>query len=130
LIPEFVGRLPVVGTLFDLSEDDLVKILVEPKNSLVKQYKKMFELENVKLTFTDNALKAIAKCSAERKSGARGLQSIMENTMLDIMYDIPSRKDVRECLISEEVVLNKEKPILLFETIPESSESSKRKEIG
>ena len=130
MIPEFVGRLPVVGTLFDLSEDDLVKILVEPKNSLVKQYKKMFELENVKLTFTDNALKAIAKCSAERKSGARGLQSIMENTMLDIMYDIPSRKDVRECLISEEVVLNKEKPILLFETIPESSESSKRKEIG
>jgi ATP-dependent Clp protease ATP-binding subunit ClpX len=130
LIPEFVGRLPVVGTLFDLSEDDLVKILVEPKNSLVKQYKKMFDLENVKLTFTDSALKAIAKCSAERKSGARGLQSIMENTMLDIMYDIPSRKDVRECLISEEVVLNKEKPILLFETIPESSESSKRKEIG
>ncbi|MEA3470479.1 MAG: ATP-dependent Clp protease ATP-binding subunit ClpX [Thermodesulfobacteriota bacterium] len=130
LIPEFVGRLPVVGTLFDLSEDDLVKILIEPKNSLVKQYKKMFDLENVKLDFTDSALKAIAKCSAERKSGARGLQSIMENTMLDIMYDIPSRKDVRECLISEEVVFNKEKPILLFETIPESSESSKRKEIG
>jgi ATP-dependent Clp protease ATP-binding subunit ClpX len=130
LIPEFVGRLPVIGTLYDLTEEDLVKILVEPKNSLVKQYKKMFELEDVKLTFTDGALRAIAGCSVQRKSGARGLQSIIENTMLDIMYDIPSRKDVRECLIGEEVVLNKEKPILLFETRTETSESKERKETG
>jgi ATP-dependent Clp protease ATP-binding subunit ClpX len=121
LIPEFIGRLPVITTLNELDQDDLVKILVEPKDSIIKQYKKLFEMENVKLKFTDGALKAIAKLSAERKSGARGLRSILENTMLDIMYDIPSRTDVRECIISEEVVLNGEQPILLFETKSETA---------
>jgi len=116
LIPEFVGRLPVIATLHDLSEDDLIKILVEPKNSHIRQYIKMFELENVKLTFTDGALKSIAHMAMSRKTGARGLRAILENVMLDVMYDIPSRNDVKECLINEEVVLNKEKPILLFET--------------
>ncbi|MDO9528895.1 MAG: ATP-dependent Clp protease ATP-binding subunit ClpX [Syntrophales bacterium] len=116
LIPEFVGRLPVIATLDELDEDGLVKILVEPKDSLVMQYGKMFEFENVKLKFTDDALRAIAKLSVERKSGARGLRAIMENTMLDVMYDIPSRSDVKECIINEDVVMNRENPILLFET--------------
>ena len=132
LIPEFIGRLPVIATLNDLDEPDLVKILVEPKNSIIKQYKKMFELENVKLSFTEGALRAIARLSIERKSGARGLQSILENIMLDIMYDIPSRDDVRECLISEDVVSSNERPILLFEseTQTDTAESKRQKEIG
>ena len=130
LIPEFVGRLPVIGTLYDLDEEDLVRILVEPRNSMVKQYKKMFEIEGVKLTLTDGALKAIAKLSAERKSGARGLQAIMENTMLDIMYDIPSRNDIRECLINEGVVLTKEKPILVFGTASEMSGDKEQEKTG
>jgi len=130
LIPEFIGRLPVIATLNDLSDSDLVKILVEPKNSIVKQYKKMFEIENVKLSFTEGALRAIARFSVARKSGARGLQSIMESIMLDIMYDIPSRRDVKECLISEDVIVNSEKPILLFEKHTKTTENNRQKEIG
>ncbi|MCK9229714.1 MAG: ATP-dependent Clp protease ATP-binding subunit ClpX [Syntrophales bacterium] len=130
LIPEFIGRLPVIATLADLEEADLVRILVEPKNSIVRQYKKMLELEDVKLSFTEGALRAIARASTERKSGARGLQSILEGIMLDIMYDIPSRPDVKECLISEDVVSNNEKPILLFETKTETAPSKRQKEIG
>ncbi len=121
MIPEFVGRLPVIATLNELHQEDLIRILIEPKDAIIKQYRKMFELENVKLKFTDGALRAIAKLSEERKSGARGLRSILENTMLDIMYDIPSRRDVRECVISEDVVLNKEKPIFVFEKKTETA---------
>jgi len=121
MIPEFVGRLPVIATLNELHQEDLIRILIEPKDAIIKQYRKMFELENVKLKFTDGALRAIAKLSEERKSGARGLRSILENTMLDIMYDIPSRRDVRECVISEDVVLNKEKPIFIFEKKTETA---------
>ena len=100
MIPEFIGRLPVIATLNELDEEDLIRILSEPKDAIIKQYKKLFELENVKLKFTDGALRAIAKLSIERKSGARGLRSILENTMLDIMYDLPSTNDVRECVIT------------------------------
>jgi len=121
MIPEFIGRLPVIATLNELNQEDLIRILIEPKDAIIKQYTKMFELENVRLKFTDGALRTIAKSSVERKSGARGLRSILENTMLDIMYDIPSRQDVRECVISEDVVLNKEKPILIFEKKTESA---------
>jgi len=121
LIPEFVGRLPVIAPLSELEEDDLIKILVNPKDAIVKQYTKAFELENVKLRFTDSALRAVAKLAADRKSGARGLRAILENTMLDIMYDIPSRQDVRECVINEDVVLNKAQPILLFEKQSETA---------
>jgi ATP-dependent Clp protease ATP-binding subunit ClpX len=121
LIPEFIGRLPVIATLDELSEDDLVRILVEPKNAIIKQYKKAFELENVKLKFADGAMRAIARLSLDRKSGARGLRAILENIMLDIMYDIPSRNDVKECVISEDVVMKKEHPILLFEQKTESA---------
>ena len=90
MIPEFIGRLPVVATLNELDEHDMMKILVEPKDAIIKQYKKLFELENVKLKFTDGALRAVAKLAIDRKTGARGLRSILENTMLDIMYDLPS----------------------------------------
>jgi ATP-dependent Clp protease ATP-binding subunit ClpX len=94
---------------------------VEPKDAIIKQYKKLFALENVTLKFTDGALRAVAKLSMERKSGARGLRSILENTMLEVMYDIPSQNDIKECVISEEVVLKKEKPILIYEGKSESA---------
>jgi ATP-dependent Clp protease ATP-binding subunit ClpX len=121
LIPEFIGRLPVLATLDELSEEDLIKILIEPKNAIVKQYKKAFELENVKLKFTDGALREIAKLSLERKSGARGLRAILENVMLDIMYDIPSRNDIKECIISEDVVMKRGIPIMLYEQKSETA---------
>ena len=121
MIPEFIGRLPVVATLNELNQEELVRILIEPKDAIIKQYKVLFELENVKLKFTDGALRAVAKLSVDRKSGARGLRSILENTMLDIMYELPSRNDVRECVITEDVVMNKEKPILIFETKSETA---------
>ena len=115
LIPEFLGRLPVIATLDELSAESLVRILTEPKNALLKQYKKLFEIEGVNLRLTDSALAAIADEALKRKSGARGLRAIMESCMLDIMYDIPSKEDVKECVIGEEVVLKKEAPILLYE---------------
>jgi ATP-dependent Clp protease ATP-binding subunit ClpX len=115
LIPEFLGRLPIVSTLDELSEPSLIKILTEPKNALVKQFQKLFEIEGVNLRLTDSALSAVAKEAMKRKAGARGLRSILEGCMVDIMYDIPSIDNVKECVIGEEVVLNKEKPILLFE---------------
>ncbi len=115
LIPEFIGRLPVIATLDELSIEALVDILKKPKNALVKQYQKLFELENVKLRFTEGALMAISREALKRKSGARGLRAIMENIMLDVMYEIPSQPNIRECIISEEVVFNHESPILLYE---------------
>jgi ATP-dependent Clp protease ATP-binding subunit ClpX len=115
MIPEFVGRLPIVATLDDLSLDALVRILTEPKNALVKQYKKLFELESVALKFTDAALLAIGKDAVKRKSGARGLRAILESIMLDIMYDIPCMTGVRECIVGEEVVTRGEAPLLLYE---------------
>jgi len=115
MIPEFIGRFPVIATLRELTEDELVRILVEPKNALVKQYQKLFELEGVKLTFTDKALKEIAKEAIRRKTGARGLRAIMEEIMTDIMFEIPSLPGVKEVIIDENVVKNKEKPKLIFE---------------
>ncbi len=115
LIPEFLGRLPVVATLEELNADTLVRILTEPKNALVKQYQKLFEMEGVNLRFTDSALSAISEEALKRKSGARGLRAIMENSMLDIMYELPSIGNVKECVIGEDVVLNRAKPILLYE---------------
>ncbi|GLI34590.1 ATP-dependent Clp protease ATP-binding subunit ClpX [Desulforhabdus amnigena] len=114
MIPEFVGRLPVIATLKELTEDELVSILTEPKNALVKQYKKLFELEDVRLRFTDGVLKAIAKEAINRKSGARGLRSIMENIMLDIMYDLPSQPEIQECIINEDVLLKQAEPLLMY----------------
>lgn len=115
LIPEFIGRLPITATLEELSEDNLVEILKRPRNAIVKQYKKLFELENVKLTFTEGAVRAIAKEAMKKKTGARGLRAIMEKVMLDVMYEIPSLSNVKECVVSEEVIVNHERPILIYE---------------
>lgn len=114
MIPEFVGRLPVIATLNELTEDELVSILTEPKNALVKQYKKLFELEDVRLRFTEGALRTIAKDAIKRKSGARGLRSIMENIMLDIMYDLPSHPEIQECIVNEDAILKGASPLLLY----------------
>ncbi|MFO7913488.1 MAG: ATP-dependent Clp protease ATP-binding subunit ClpX [Desulfotignum sp.] len=115
LIPEFLGRLPITTSIGELTEASLVKILTEPKNALVKQYQELFKIEGVDLQFTDEALEAMAREAVARKSGARGLRAIMEETMLDIMYELPSKEDVRECVVGEEVVLKNEAPILLYE---------------
>ena len=115
MIPEFVGRLPVLATLKELDDEALVRILREPKNALVRQYQKLFELENVHLRLTEGALTAIAREALVRKTGARGLRAIMENIMLEIMYDIPSQPDIKEVLISEEVVLRNAQPIVMYQ---------------
>lgn len=121
MIPEFVGRLPVVAILNELDESTLVKILTEPKNALVKQFEKLLSIDNVKLRFTDGSLHAIAKKAIARKTGARGLRAILEDIMLEVMYEVPSRKDVSECIINEDVVIRKERPILIYETTLESA---------
>ena len=115
LIPEFLGRLPVIATLDELNESALIRILTEPKNALLKQFKKLFEMDGVNLRLTDSALSAVAREAGKRKAGARGLRAILETCMLDIMYEIPSKDNVKECVIGEDVVLNKEDPILLYE---------------
>ncbi len=117
LIPEFLGRQPVVATLDELTESTLIRILKEPKNALVKQFQRLFEMEGVNLRFTDSALLAAAKEALKRKSGARGLRAVLETAMLDIMYDLPSLENVKECVIGEDVIVNKEEPILLYEQV-------------
>jgi len=113
MIPEFIGRLPIVVTLDPLDEDALVRILIEPKNALVKQFKRLFELDGVELEFTDDSLREMAKLAMARKTGARGLRSIMEDILLDVMYEIPSQSDVKRCVITREVVQGVEKPRLI-----------------
>ena len=113
LIPEFVGRLPVVTSLTNLSEDDMVRILNEPKNSLTKQYKKIFSMDNVELVFKENALRSIAELALKRGTGARGLRSIMEEIMLEVMFEIPSRQDIKKCVITKDVVEKKITPLLI-----------------
>jgi ATP-dependent Clp protease ATP-binding subunit ClpX len=120
-IPEFIGRLPVIATLDDLDEAALVSILKEPKNALIRQYQKLFEFEKVKLRFTEGALLAVAREALKRKAGARGLRSILESIMLDIMYDLPSQTNIQECIINEETILRKEKPIVLYAKKAESA---------
>jgi ATP-dependent Clp protease ATP-binding subunit ClpX len=115
LIPEFVGRLPVVGTLQELDKAALVQILTEPRNAITRQYQRLFDYENVKLRFTDDALEAIAELALQRKIGARGLRMIIEDIMLDLMYTLPGQKKIRECVITREVVESKEKPITVME---------------
>jgi ATP-dependent Clp protease ATP-binding subunit ClpX len=114
LIPEFVGRIPIQTALQDLTEDDLVRILQEPRNALIKQYSKLFELDKVELRFTENALTAIARQAIQRKTGARGLRNVLEKTMLEIMYKLPSLSGVRECVINQAVVETGMEPLLLY----------------
>jgi ATP-dependent Clp protease ATP-binding subunit ClpX len=121
LIPEFVGRLPVIATLHDLMEDDLVKILTEPKNAITRQYQRLFEYDDVSLRFTRDALERIAHEAIQRRSGARGLRAILETRMLDIMYNIPSLDSVKECIINRDVILRQGEPVLVFEKKQESA---------
>ncbi len=121
LIPEFVGRLPVIATLEDLDEEALVTILTQPKNALVKQYQRLFELEDVELTFTEDALKAIAKRAIERKTGARGLRSIMEDILLDTMFDLPGRTEVDEVVVNDEAVTSDASPLMIYADQKESA---------
>ncbi len=115
LIPEFIGRIPVVGSLTPLDEDALVEILTKPKNALVKQYEKLFEIDGVELEFEEDALRAIANKAIERKTGARGLRSIIESIMLDVMFELPSREDIEKCIITKETVQNENgRPKLVF----------------
>lgn len=115
LIPEFIGRLPVIASLNDLDEKSLIEILTKPRNALIKQYQKLFDIENVKLKFTKDAIAAIARESIKKKSGARGLRAILEDIMLDIMYEVPSKDNVEECVISEDVIMKKDKPIVVYQ---------------
>ncbi|AAV94308.2 ATP-dependent Clp protease ATP-binding subunit ClpX [Ruegeria pomeroyi] len=124
LIPEFVGRLPVLATLEDLDEDALVTILTKPKNALVKQYQRLFELEDTELDFTDDALKAIAKRAIERKTGARGLRSIMEDILLDTMFDLPSMDNVTKVVVNEEAVTSDAQPLLIYADAEKGSASA------
>lgn len=121
LIPEFIGRLPMLATLTELDEPALVQVLCEPKNALIKQYKRLFDLDNVQLTFTDSALRAVAQQAVKRKTGARGLRAILEQAMLDIMYEIPSQPNILEVVISEDVVARKEKPLVVYQEEKEAS---------
>lgn len=125
LIPEFVGRVPILTHVDDLDEKSLVRILVEPKNALTKQYQKLFELDGVHLSFTPNALKAIAHKAIERKTGARGLRNVMEQVMLDIMYRLPSLPGVKECIINSAVVQKAQEPVLLYEDSPKAKGAAK-----
>lgn len=125
LIPEFVGRVPILTHMDDLDEKSLVRILVEPKNALTKQYQKLFELDGVHLSFTPNALKAIAHKAIERKTGARGLRNVMEQVMLDIMYRLPSLPGVKECIINSAVVQKAQEPVLLYEDSPKAKGAAK-----
>ena len=126
LIPEFVGRLPVTVTLDSLDEDALVQILTTPKNALVKQYQKLLELDGVQLEFKEDALKAVAQAALKRKTGARGLRSIIEEVMCNVMYDVPSRNDVSKCIVTKECILKKDEPILV--TSGERSKPKKKEE--
>lgn len=114
MIPEFTGRLPVLSTLHELSKEDLMRILVEPKNAITKQYEKLFDLENVKLHFPEETVAAIANCALEKETGARGLRAILEDIMLNVMFDLPSRKDVKECIVTPGVVTHREEPLLVY----------------
>ena len=114
LIPELIGRLPINVALDLLDEEALKRILVEPKNAITRQYKKLFELDGVKLTFEDDAIAAVAKRSVERKTGARGLRAIMESIMMDAMYEVPSDDEVKECIITKESVTGDEEPVMVL----------------
>ncbi|MCX8070513.1 MAG: ATP-dependent Clp protease ATP-binding subunit ClpX, partial [Thermodesulfovibrionales bacterium] len=121
LIPEFVGRMPVIAILEDLNEQALTRILTEPKNALIKQYQKLLSLDNVNLKFTEPAITAIAKRALNRKAGARGLRAILEEVMLDVMYEVPSNPNIIECIINEEVINSNDKPLLIYKQEAESA---------
>jgi ATP-dependent Clp protease ATP-binding subunit ClpX len=114
LIPEFIGRLPVIATLHELNEDALIDILTTPKNSLIKQFQKLFEMDGVKLKFTKGALRAVARKALERESGARGLRAILEEAMLDIMYEVPSKEGIKEVVVNDDTIMKGEAPLIVY----------------
>ena len=126
LIPEFIGRLPIIATLKDLDKDALIKIATEPKNALVKQYQKLLEMDDVELEFRQDALEAIVDKAIERKTGARGLRSIIEEIMRDIMFDVPSTPDIAKCIITKETVLDKKAPELIIREKIEEQQKNKK----
>ena len=130
MIPEFIGRLPIISTLRDLDKEALIKILVEPKNSLVKQYKKLFELDNVELEIEPEALEAIVDKAIERKTGARGLRSIIESVMTDMMFEIPSDPTIEKCIITKETIINNAEPIKIVNENRKKENKNKRKNIS
>ncbi len=123
LIPEFVGRLPVVATLEELDTEALMRILTEPRNSLTRQYAKLFEMEDVEVDFRDDALRAVAKKAMERKTGARGLRSILESVLLDTMYDLPSSEGVAKVVVDESVIEGENEPMLVYQSMPPEEEA-------
>jgi ATP-dependent Clp protease ATP-binding subunit ClpX len=123
LIPEFVGRLPVIATLEELDVSALVRILTEPRNALTKQYAKMFDMEGVEIDFREDGLRAVAEKAMERKTGARGLRSILENVLLESMYNVPSQENVAKIVVDESVILGESEPLLVYET-PESARAA------
>ena len=125
LIPEFIGRLPMIATLEDLDEKSLIKILQEPKNSLIKQYQELFKLDGARLTFKDNALKEIAVKAIKKKTGARGLRSILENILLKTMYDLPSQDNIEEVIVDASSARGQSQPILVHSKIADKSKSGK-----
>ncbi|MBI4083734.1 MAG: ATP-dependent Clp protease ATP-binding subunit ClpX [Candidatus Lambdaproteobacteria bacterium] len=130
MIPEFVGRIPVVATLEELTEDDLVRIMGEPKNALVKQYSKLFELEGVELVVTDKGVRAVAQEAIKRKTGARGLRAILEHTMLDIMFRLPSIENVEKCIIDEGVIFKRSEPVLVYRSAKQEEEGDRKLRIS
>ncbi len=126
LIPEFIGRLPVISAVHQLTREDLVQILLEPKNALVKQYQRFFSYDNVELVFTDDSLWAVADKALERETGARGLRSIIENALLDVMFELPSRKDVSKCVITKETIEKGLKPTLVTSAGAELEDEEER----
>lgn len=129
LIPEFIGRVPIITTLESLDEEALIRILTEPKNALVKQYQRLFEMDDVELIFEESALKEIAKKALKNETGARGLRGIIEEVMLDVMYDVPSQKDIIKCIISEDTIKKNKKPLLVYKEkqLEEPKKTSKKK---
>ena len=125
MIPEFSGRVPVTATLHELTRDELIRVLVEPKNAVVRQYEKLFGMEHVSLRFPDETIEAIADVAIEKETGARGLRAILEESMLDVMFDIPSQNNVDECVITPGVIKHDEEPLLVYkqEEVPEETES-------
>jgi ATP-dependent Clp protease ATP-binding subunit ClpX len=121
MIPEFIGRLPLLATLEELDERSLVDILEKPRNAITKQYQKLFEYEGVKLKFTKGAIRSIAREAIKRQAGARGLRAILEEVMLDIMYEIPSQTGIKECVVNEEVITKREEPLIVLEKKQESA---------
>lgn len=116
LIPEFVGRIPMIVTLESLNKQSLIRILNEPKNALIKQYKELFNMDDIELEFKDDAIKEIAKIALDRKTGARGLRSVIENALLDTMFNLPSMENVEKCVVTKDVILSKKKPVIIYKT--------------